>query len=291
MTTRWRIVDLASFSGTITTKRGRLTINNTEIPLADVTCIITGPATTWDAGLPALATSYDIPIIICDWRNIPIATLTGWGDNTRIGARQTAQANLSLPRKKNAWMHIVRAKILGQAANLPSNTPQHQRLQQLARSTRSGDPNNTEATAARTYWQHVFPGETFRRDTNSNGRNSLLNYGYTILRGAIIRGIITTGLTPTLGIHHKNRANPFALADDLIEPFRPAIDHLVQQLPADTELKQPGTRQHLAAGLTLPTPTGETLNTAITNLCQRYANYVEGNTKTLEVPTWSPQGG
>ncbi|NDB17152.1 MAG: hypothetical protein EB018_09720 [Gammaproteobacteria bacterium] len=148
MTTRWRIVDLANFSGTITTKRGRLTINNTDIPLADVTCIITGPATTWDAGLPALATSYDIPIIICDWRNVPIATLTGWGDNTRIGARHTAQANLSLPRKKNAWMHIVRAKILGQAANLPSNTPQHLRLQQLARSTRSGDPNNTEATAA-----------------------------------------------------------------------------------------------------------------------------------------------
>ncbi len=33
-----------------------------------------------------------------------------------------------------------------------------------------------------------------------------------------------------MGIHHRNKYNAFALADDMMEPFRPVADLLVMQL-------------------------------------------------------------
>jgi len=292
VSTRWRILDLAHHNGLITTRRGRLTINNIDIPLADISCIITGHTTTWDEGFIPLITKFEIPTVICDWRNIPTAIITPWSTNTRIGARQHAQAALTQPRKKNAWMRITRSKIVGQANNLRHQPAQRAKLLQIAKTVRSGDPTNTEATAARIYWAHLFDTESFTRDTSGHGRNTLLNYGYTILRGSVIRAIVTTGLTPTLGIWHHNRSNTFALADDLIEPFRPAIDHAVTIFPATTHLRDSGVRAHLVATLTQPIDkTGETLNSAITSFTQHYANYVEGDVTTLNVPSWSPPGG
>lgn len=41
---------------------------------------------------------------------------------------------------------------------------------------------------------------------------------------------------PTLGIHHHNRYNPFCLADDIMEPFRPYVDVIVWQMIQDHEL-------------------------------------------------------
>ncbi|WP_343211497.1 MULTISPECIES: CRISPR-associated endonuclease Cas1 [Bartonella] len=35
---------------------------------------------------------------------------------------------------------------------------------------------------------------------------------------------------PTLGVFHSHRANAFALADDLMEPYRPFVDRLVFHL-------------------------------------------------------------
>ncbi len=292
MSTRWRIVDLAHYSGHVSVKRGNLVVKETEVPLADVACVITGTKTSWDAGFVALTAQYEIPVVVCDWRNVPIATLTGWSSNSRIGARHQAQAHLSIPREKNAWMRIVKAKIIGQANNLETSSPENARLKQLANDVRSGDPANIEALAARIYWAKVFQPDSFTRDRNGEGRNPLLNYGYTILRGSIIRGIVISGLAPALGLWHRNRANAFALADDLIEPFRPAIDHIVKPMPESTDLRDPGVRPALVKTLTMPmSQTGETINSAIVSLCQKYAVYVEGDTDFLEVPIWAPPHG
>lgn len=35
---------------------------------------------------------------------------------------------------------------------------------------------------------------------------------------------MATGFHPTFGFHHNSQLNPFNLADDLIEPFRPIVD-------------------------------------------------------------------
>lgn len=46
----------------------------------------------------------------------------------------------------------------------------------------------------------------------------------------VARGLVTSGLLPTLGIHHHNRYNAYCLADDIMEPYRPYVDELVFQL-------------------------------------------------------------
>ena len=70
-----------------------------------------------------------------------------------------------------------------------------------------------------------------RRDRGQSGINAMLNYGYTILRSAVIRSIVAAGLHPSLGIHHCNQYNAMRLADDLMEPFRPLVDFCVYRLP------------------------------------------------------------
>ena len=75
-------------------------------------------------------------------------------------------------------------------------------------------------------------GDDFRRDREAAGINGLLNYGYTILRTLLARSVVAAGLHPSIGIHHANRSNTFALADDLVEPFRPLVDAMTLQLVA-----------------------------------------------------------
>ncbi len=43
------------------------------------------------------------------------------------------------------------------------------------------------------------------------------------------RSIVSAGLLPTLGIHHRNRYNAYCLADDLMEPYRPFVDELIYE--------------------------------------------------------------
>ena len=102
-------------------------------------------------------------------------------------------------------------------------------MNRFARSVRVGDRGNVEAQAARLYWKLLFD-EFFRRRRHGEPPNGLLNYGYAILRATVARQICAAGLHPSLGLHHRNRFNAFCLADDLMEPFRPAVDRAVLAL-------------------------------------------------------------
>lgn len=293
MSTAWRIVDLTGLTQPVTVRRGRIRVNTTDVGLDDCACILTGPATTWSGGLVALAARHDVVLMACDWRGVPIAATMPWSTNTRIAARQHAQAHLSAPRQKSAWKRIIQAKIRGQASNLDttaSDAAHH--LRDLARQVRSGDPTNVEARAARTYWSRYLPDGPFTRHRDRPDRNALLNYGYAIIRAFTVRAICITGLTPTLGIWHHNRANPYGLADDFLEPFRPAVDHTVRCQPDDATLDDPATKEALVACLHQPmTSNGRTVATAITDLAQTYAQYVVGDLPALNVPTWTAPGG
>ena len=147
--------------------------------------------------------------------------------------RHRAQIEASEPIRKRAWQALVRAKIDQQAAVLTHFTGGHGGLAPMARRVRSGDPENLEARAAQRYWPRLF-GKTFRRDREADGVNALLNYGYAVLRAATARAVVASGLIPSLGVHHRHRSNPFCLADDLLEPYRPYVDWRVRLL-ADAE--------------------------------------------------------
>jgi CRISPR-associated protein Cas1 len=289
----WQVLDLSDFSSTVEVRTGRILAGGRQIPVADLAMILTGPGTRWCGDLVALAARHDVVLIACDWRGVPYSATVPWSHATRVGARHRAQSVLSLPRKKNAWMRIVRAKIAGQAANLSSGAPRAAgRLLDLVPRVRSGDPDNLEAQAARIYWGAYLPSERFARDRAGGGVNALLNYGYAILRGMVLRSIVLAGLSPTFGIEHCNRSNPFALADDLIEPFRPAVDWIARDLGSFADLSDRSVKQRLVAVLSTPMAgTGPTIATETRDLAQRFAGLVEGYESRLEVPIWRPADG
>lgn len=141
--------------------------------------------------------------------------------------RHRAQVDAGAALRKRIWQALVRAKILQQGAVLEHFSGAHGGLIPMARRVRSGDPDNLEAQAAQRYWPRLF-GPEFRRDRKADGANALLNYGYAVIRAATARAVVSAGLIPSLGVFHHNRGNPFCLADDLLEPFRPYVDWRVK---------------------------------------------------------------
>jgi len=162
--------------------------------------------------------------------------------------RHRAQVESSLPAKKRVWQAIVRGKIAQQGMVLAHFTGDHGGLAPMAARVRSGDPDNLEAQAAQRYWPRLF-GPDFRRDRAADGINALLNYGYAVVRAACARAVVAAGLIPSLGVFHSNRGNPFCLADDLFEPYRPLVDWRVKLMLQETavapDLKACETRQAL----------------------------------------------
>jgi CRISP-associated protein Cas1 len=146
--------------------------------------------------------------------------------------RHRAQVEASIPTKKRIWQTLIATKIAQQGAVLAHFTGHHGGLLLLSRRVRSGDPDNLEAQAAQRYWPSLF-GKEFRRDRTADGINAALNYGYAVLRAAIARAVVASGLIPSLGVFHSNRSNPFCLADDLLEPYRPYVDWRVRLLVSE----------------------------------------------------------
>jgi CRISPR-associated protein Cas1 len=131
-----------------------------------------------------------------------------------------------LPLCKRLWQRIVQAKLQRQADLLRRVTDSDQGLAAMAARVRSGDPENLEAQGAQRYWPALM-GATFRRSREGEDANRWLNYGYAVLRAALGRAVVASGLLPSIGLFHRNRSDAFALASDLMEPFRPLIDGAV----------------------------------------------------------------
>lgn len=143
--------------------------------------------------------------------------------------RHRAQILASEPRRKQIWRALIVAKLRQQGTVVQHFTGDAHGLIDMAKRVGSGDPENLEARGAQRYWPALF-GRDFRRDREAAGVNAALNYGYAILRAAIARALVAAGLIPSLGVFHKNRGNPFCLADDLLEPYRPFVDWRVKLL-------------------------------------------------------------
>lgn len=170
-------------------------------------------------------------IISCDKTYHPNGLMLPIEGHHLHSARFKAQLDATVPFFKQLWQFTIKQKILNQAAVLKSNGQPIQNMKQWARKVRSGDPTNYEARAAAFYWKKVFPSlPGFLRNPDEAPPNHLLNYGYSILRAAMARAIVSAGLHPSLGIHHRNQYNAFCLADDLMEPYRPFVDHIVRDM-------------------------------------------------------------
>ena len=295
MAEQWRVIDLCGFEGELRSTRGGVEVCPDEgvptiIPVAEVAVILVGMKVALSAAVLHRLAEADVAVLFCDWRGIPEGGCYSWSDHGRVAARHRAQAEVSLPRKKNAWARLVRAKIEGQASVLENLKIRGSgELLALADQVRSGDPANVEAQAARLYWSRAL-GKGVGREPGAGqliGANACLDYGYSVLRGHLMRAVLAAGLAPALGVFHRGRGNAFALADDLIEPFRPAIDEVALQLPPTASPSDRPVKQLLvAAACQRFDGDGHGIPAVAEALAQAFGRYVEGDIDRLNVLSW-----
>ena len=229
------MLDIAGGRRRLSKQRGALVVTRdpdgpeasaTLVPFDEIESIVVhARAATYSNATVVELSRRGIPLVCCDESHMPVAWLWPARANFEQSRRMAAQAAMPGMLREVLWARLVRAKIEAQAGLAREAGAPADALGALAREVRPGDSGNAEARAARIYWRLLFEG--FQRDPAGAPPNGLLNYGYAILRATVARQLCAAGLHPSLGLHHRNRFNAFCLADDLMEPFRPAIDRTV----------------------------------------------------------------
>ncbi|MGB3525151.1 MAG: type II CRISPR-associated endonuclease Cas1 [Flavobacteriales bacterium] len=215
------------------------------VPIEDMgLMLMEHPQITVTQGLLAKLMEHNVAVVNCNEQHHPIGMLLNFQGNSTQTETFIAQAEAAKPLKKQLWQQVVKAKVGNQALVLEATGQNAGRLQKLMQEVRSGDVDNREGAAAVFYWPRIFRDRPdFLRGRDGAYPNNLLNYGYAILRALVARALVGSGLHPTLGLFHRNRYNPFCLADDLMEPYRPMVDQVVagiisQRPPDRKELDQ-----------------------------------------------------
>ncbi len=232
-----RIIDIATDGRHLSAHRGFLIVAEGHeevgrVPLDDVGAVVVhAHGVTWTTNLVVALAERGATLLLCGANHAPVAVCLPIAGHHAQNARMRAQWEAKRPLAKQLWRAVVVAKVRWQGAVVAANGGSAAPYDFLARRVGSGDPDNVEAQAARRYWSELM-GAGFRRDRDAGGANAMLNYGYAVMRAACARAVVAAGLHPSVGIHHANRGNPMALADDLIEPFRPLVDMRTVQLRA-----------------------------------------------------------
>ncbi len=288
-----RVVEIASDGRHLAVSRGFMTISAdgeevARVPLDDIGVLLChAHGLTYSNNLLVELSQRGAAIVLCGPNHMPLAWVWPLDGHHVQALRMRHQLEADEPLRKRLWQGLVRAKIVQQGAVLKRFGKEDGAFEMLARKVRSGDLENMEAQAARRYWP-LLMGEEFRRDRQSGGTNAMLNYGYTVLRAGVARAVTSTGLHPSIGLHHSNRGNPMCLVDDLMEPFRPLIDYLVVRLAANGEDDvTPSVKANLALALSLDMATarGTTpVSTCLERLAISLAAAFETGKPELDLP-------
>lgn len=202
-----------------------------SVPVEDLgVLILQHPAIVITQALILECQKYNVALIFCDEKHLPYSLLLPLSEGNTLHNRVLKdQIAITEPNRKRIWKQIVQEKIGQQVETLEVFGITSAALTRLSQNVKTGDRENCEAQAARRYWPLLL-GESFRRNPEEEGINSILNYGYSIMRGLVARALVAGGLHPAIGLHHHNQYNGLALADDIVEPFRPWVDRRVRIL-------------------------------------------------------------
>ncbi|TCD54451.1 type II CRISPR-associated endonuclease Cas1 [Alloscardovia theropitheci] len=286
----WRNVVVTKHSK-VSTKLNHLVIQTDEdsfqIPLSDIGNIIID---TTRAVITTHAVSEcmekKIKIIFCDSRGIPIGETVPYAVQTNRVPNIRRQLNWDKERRDILWQRIVQEKIAHQAQVLEEiECPDWKDVYSLANAVQVGDPDNREAVAAHMYFPRLFTYE-FTRSDESHPINALLNYGYAILLSETCRQVSLAGYLTEIGVHHESDKNPYNLASDLMEPFRPYVDKAIGSM----ELKElnPQTKIELVSLLLgeIPELHGK-LSRVIECFVQDCLRYLAGDEKVPQLGYYS----
>ena len=266
-----------------------------SIPCEDIGLLVLDePRNTFTQHALAALADAGAAVLVCGGNHLPAAMLVPLSSHGEVLTRLTLQINATRPTTKRLWQQIVRAKVLAQAMNVSRDAFLHRKLMNLRADVKSGDTTNIEAHAAKAYWAALRDLDPAWRDFRRQGQaaddplNGMLNYGYAVMRAAVARALVAAGLLPALGLHHANRANAFALADDLLEPLRPIVDARAAQLVRQgyDQINRP-VKQAMLELLTTECDCGEQAGPLMVCL-HRYASSLvkclSGDTRRLDIP-------
>lgn len=288
-----RILEITDMQAHLSLHRGFLKVSikdnkEYEIPLYDIGGVIANSySLTYSNNLLVKLAELNIPFIICGQNHSPVAFLWPVETHSLSAGKIDIQINTRKSFYEKIWKDIIQIKIYNQFICLKALNKDSGTLEFLIKKVSIGDRENIEAQAAKIYWNKLF-GDNFIRDKNGDGVNSLLNYGYTILRSGIARSIMGAGLHPAIGIFHKNKYNIMRLADDLMEPFRPIVDYFAYKESMDgiTELT-PEVKKQLVniLYLDMDSPRGRSpVINRMQSLAYTYAYSLETLKKNLDLP-------
>ncbi|MFA7615726.1 MAG: type II CRISPR-associated endonuclease Cas1 [Weeksellaceae bacterium] len=170
----------------------------------------------------------NVAIISCDAQHLPFGLMLPMSGHVEHSERLKVQMNVSEPLRKQLWKQTVEAKISQQMLLLKKLGKEYEPMTEYLNAVKSGDSTNMEGIAAQFYWKRMY--ENFSREREGEAPNNFLNYGYSIIRSIVARALVSSGLHPTIGLFHRNKYNPYCLADDIMEPYRPYADELVYRM-------------------------------------------------------------
>ena len=219
----------------LTLKNKQLSIQNKEtleessVPIEDIGFVIIENNQVYISVpvINALAEN-NTAVVFCNEKHLPFSMNLPLDCNTIQNQLFSIQIEATVPIKKNCWKQVIEQKIKNQVKVLEKYKIDSCKLKAYSQDVKSGDSTNREALAAKLYWDLLIDID-WVRTRFGDYPNNLLNYGYAILRAATARSLVGSGLLPTLGIHHHNKYDAYALADDIMEPYRPFVDDEVME--------------------------------------------------------------
>lgn len=184
---------------------------------------------------------HKIKVVFCDEQHNPHSELLPYYGSHDTSAKIRKQIAWTDVEKELVWTEIVTEKIRQQSIHLQeaSAYEEAELLEKYITEVEPGDASNREGHAAKVYFNALF-GLEFTR-SEDNAINAALNYGYGILLSCFNKEIVANGYMTQIGLFHDNMFNPFNLASDYMEPFRPVIARIVAGMKIecfDTEEKR-----------------------------------------------------
>lgn len=222
----------------LSVERSQLLIVNEDgrhtVPIEDLgILVVDNTAVEMTGSLLGVLGENKVAVVVCGEKHLPTLLALPYEGHSLMPQVLRGQVAAPKPAKKRVWKVIVREKIRSQARHLVERSGADHGLLEMAERVFSGDSTNREGVAAFHYFRLLF-GDEFGRMRQEEMAdhdpcperltNSLLNYGYAVLRAAVARAVVLAGMHPALGVHHRHRENAFSLADDLLEPLRVLAD-------------------------------------------------------------------
>jgi len=170
----------------------------------------------------------NVILISCDERHLPLAGMLPFSGNSLFSERVKTQIEVSEPLKKQLWKQTIECKIQNQLKVLEQLDKYASPMYEYLKQVKSGDTTNMEGIAAQHYWKYLIDND-FLRERFGDYPNPFFNFGYGVLLSIMARALVDTGLLLVLGIFHRNKYNPYCLASDIMEPYRPIVDLLVMK--------------------------------------------------------------